>query len=106
MSAPQFRHGPFELADADLLAVVLAGSDAEHAANARTAADLRRLGAGAVLVGGPKGDHAVSLPGLGSATSLPLAEVLPLQVLSVVLAERRGLEPGAFRQIGKVTRTL
>lgn len=85
MSAPQFRHGPFER---------------------RTVADLRELGAHALLAGGPDGDAAVTLPALSSPRALPLAEILPLQALSVVLARRRGVEPGAFRQIGKVTRTL
>jgi glucosamine 6-phosphate synthetase-like amidotransferase/phosphosugar isomerase protein len=36
----------------------------------------------------------------------PIAEIVPFQLLSVLLAQRRGLEPGAFRQIGKVTTTL
>ena len=106
MSAPQFRHGPLELADPDLVAVVLAGSEPEQAANSRTASDLRQLGATAVLLGGTSGDTDLPLPGLASPRSLPLAEILPLQALSVVLAERRGVEPGAFRQISKVTQTL
>ncbi len=50
--------------------------------------------------GGPQ------LPAVRSDEVRPVAEILPFQVLSVVLAERRGLEPGAFRQIGKVTTTL
>jgi len=36
----------------------------------------------------------------------PLGEILPFQLLSVLLAPRLGYQPGAFRQIGKVTTTL
>ena len=34
---------------------------------------------------------------------LPLAQVVPLQLLSYHLAEQAGFEPGAFRAVSKVT---
>jgi len=46
------------------------------------------------------------MPALESVDLRPIAEIVPLQLLSVVMAERAGHEPGAFRKIGKITRTL
>jgi hypothetical protein len=39
---------------------------------------------------------------VGTGEARPLGEILPLQPLSI---EQLGFEPGAFRQIGKVTTT-
>jgi glucosamine--fructose-6-phosphate aminotransferase (isomerizing) len=36
-------------------------------------------------------------------TARPLVEILPLQMLSIVMAQRKGIEPGKFRHVGKVT---
>ena len=33
----------------------------------------------------------------------PLVEILPLQMLTLVMARRKGLQAGLFRYIGKVT---
>jgi glucosamine--fructose-6-phosphate aminotransferase (isomerizing) len=33
----------------------------------------------------------------------PLVEIMPLQMLTIVMAQRNGLEPGKFRHVGKVT---
>jgi len=106
MSAPQFRHGPLEMADERLCVIVLPGGPADAPLNERLAADLAAFGANAVTLGLPGADHAPELPRLSSEDARPLAEILPFQILSVVLAERLGYEPGAFRQIEKVTTTL
>jgi len=34
---------------------------------------------------------------------LPFVEILAVQALSVVMARRKGIEPGAFRYLAKVT---
>jgi len=36
----------------------------------------------------------------------PVMEILPMQMLSIALGELNGVEPGKFRNIGKVTTTL
>jgi glucosamine 6-phosphate synthetase-like amidotransferase/phosphosugar isomerase protein len=46
------------------------------------------------------------MPDVHADETRPIAEIVPFQLLSVLLAQRQGLEPGAFRQIGKVTTTL
>jgi len=107
MSAPQFRHGPLELADHNVAVIVLAGAGEDVALNRQIAADLRRVGANAVwLESSEPGRGTPAMPAVAGPAGLPIAEILPLQALSVALARRRALEPGAFRQIEKVTTTL
>jgi glucosamine--fructose-6-phosphate aminotransferase (isomerizing) len=106
MSASQFRHGPLEMADGRTCVIVLPGTPADAPLNRRLADDLSAFGANAIILGSPDQTTAPQLPSAHRDQARPLAEILPLQVLSVVLAERLGLEPGAFRQIAKVTTTL
>lgn len=105
MSAPQFRHGPLELAAAAVAVVLLGGGADDRPANRRTAEDVRAAGAD-VLVLEADERGAATLPRLRSARALPLGEILPLQALSAALAHRRGVEPGRFSRIHKVTSTL
>jgi glutamine---fructose-6-phosphate transaminase (isomerizing) len=106
MSAPQFRHGPLEMADKRICVVVLPGSSADAPLNERLAADLAAFGANAVTLTHPGKGSGPLLPDLSSDEARPLAEILPFQLLSIVLAERLGYEPGAFGKIGKITTTL
>lgn len=105
MSTPQFRHGPLELADETVGVVALAGSGSDVHANQRLVDDLRAAGA-TVVVAGQNESGAGKMPAVTSVQALPLAEILPLQALSVALARRRGIEPGMFTRIAKVTTTL
>jgi glutamine---fructose-6-phosphate transaminase (isomerizing) len=106
MSAPQFRHGPLELADSRTCVIVLPGAPGDVLLNERLAADLAAFGANAVTLVPPGEGTGPQLPDVGTGEARPLGEILPLQLLSIVLAERLGFEPGAFRQIEKVTTTL
>jgi glucosamine--fructose-6-phosphate aminotransferase (isomerizing) len=106
MSAPQFRHGPLEMADSRTCIIVLPGGPADAPLNQRLAADLAAFGANAVTITRPRDGGGPYLPDLSCEQASPLGEILPFQLLSVVLARRLGHEPGAFRQIGKVTTTL
>jgi glucosamine--fructose-6-phosphate aminotransferase (isomerizing) len=105
-SASQFRHGPLEMADSRTCVIVLPGTPADAPLNDRLASDLSSFGANAIMLATPGHPGGPELPAARSDETRPLGEILPFQALSVVLAERRGLEPGAFRQIGKVTTTL
>ena len=106
MSAPQFRHGPLELAGPGIAVLLLAGSPAQHSHNRALFDDLADAGANAVWLTTHASGERHQLPALGGSTGRSIAEILPLQVLSVVLADRAGLEPGAFQRIGKVTQQL
>ena len=103
MSVPQFRHGPLEMAGPDVTAVILAGSGDEHVLNERMRDDLVGFGAGAVWLA--SGSRSPSMPNL-TGVALPLGEVVPLQLLSVMFAERAGRVPGEFQRIAKVTSQL
>ena len=106
MSSSEFRHGPLELVDGGFAAVVLEGDPRTVELNARLAGDIAGHGGRVGWLGrsdGP-GEKLALAPAEGAA--LAIAETVPLQLLSVVLAERAGIEPGVFRYLQKVTRTL
>jgi glutamine---fructose-6-phosphate transaminase (isomerizing) len=106
MSAPQFRHGPLEMADARVCVVVLPGSSLDAPLNERLAADLAAFGANAVTLTRQGAGRGPVQPDLTTDEARPLGEILPFQLLSIVLAERGGYVPGAFGKIEKVTTTL
>ncbi len=114
MSAGEFRHGPLELCGPDLTAVLFAGPPETRPLNRRLLADLASYGAKAVWVddnaspwkgegaGAEKGTALLPMPqtrGLG----LPLAEMLPVQMLALHLCVQNGIVPGKMKFIGKVT---
>lgn len=106
MSVPQFRHGPLDMAGPDVSIVVLAGSGTDRARNRDMLDDLAAAGARTLWLDPEPGTTGVRIPQLPGPHARAVAEILPLQLLSVVLAERGGIEPGAFQRIGKVTQTL
>jgi glucosamine--fructose-6-phosphate aminotransferase (isomerizing) len=85
--------------------VSVPGTAADAVPNDRLAHDLSAVGANVVRLAAGYGPGP-RMPEVRADETRPIAEIVPFQVLSVLLAQRRGLEPGAFRQIGKVTTTL
>ena len=106
MSTPQFRHGPLEIVGPDVCVVHLAGEARDHGSNRKLRSDVQRAGGRSVWLGQDLAETDAPLPEIASGEALPIAEILPLQLLSVALAGKTGVEPGAFRHIQKVTRTL
>lgn len=108
MSVSQFRHGPLEMAGPGVTAIIVAGDDAsDRRRNERMRTDLLSSGARCVWLDVEPVIHpSLTTPDLRSGTTRPLGDIVPLQLLTIVLAERKGVEPGRFRQIGKVTRVL
>jgi glutamine---fructose-6-phosphate transaminase (isomerizing) len=103
MSSAQFRHGPLELADSGLTAIVIAGSAESADLNRRLAADLARYGARTLWLGSAPSSRlpTIRIPEVPDG-GLPIAEIIPLQLLNLPLARLAGIEPGAFRNLGKV----
>ncbi len=105
MQAGEFRHGPLELVSPDLTVLLFAGPAGTRDLNRRLHAELREAGARAVWVAAPgEPDSPDSLPvprseGIG----LPLAEIVPIQLLSIHIARANGVEPGKFFRVGKIT---
>ncbi|MCC7174805.1 MAG: SIS domain-containing protein [Bryobacterales bacterium] len=104
MSSAAFRHGPLEIAGPGVAVCVFAGEPPTVHLNRRLADDLLRCGSKAAWIGGDADSGALRIAAPDSAT-LPLLEILPVQMLALALASRTGHEPGVFRHIAKVTDT-
>lgn len=104
--AAQFRHGPLELADERLNVIILAGADERmRALNQALERDLVAYGARAFRLDHGAPSAALDIPET-DADARPLLEIVPLQLLSIALAEQAGLTPGVFRHLSKVTTVL
>jgi glucosamine--fructose-6-phosphate aminotransferase (isomerizing) len=104
MNVADFRHGPLELASSRLTLLMLEGAPQTSRINRELAREVIGFG-GNVLWLSTKPDP--DLPGLllpeVDEIARPLVEILPMQMLTLVMSQRHGIEPGKFRNIGKVT---
>jgi glucosamine--fructose-6-phosphate aminotransferase (isomerizing) len=100
--AGEFRHGPLELATPDLSALVFAGPPETRDLNARLLKELRGYQSAAFWVGSDAQDWEIEIPEV-PVIGMPLVEILPIQLLSIHLAQQIGVEPGHFFRSGKVT---
>src|SRR5258708_3725160 len=101
MSSAAFRHGPFEMLSARVFVLVFEGSGAA-ALNAALVKDIREAGGRAALVSDNAALDVFRLPVVPDAAR-PLLEILPVQMMSLVLAAQRGHQPGRFQLATKVT---
>jgi glucosamine--fructose-6-phosphate aminotransferase (isomerizing) len=105
MNAAEFRHGPLELAAPGFCAMIFAGSPTTSSLNRKLATDIVEHGGRAIWL------DSLADPELPTYTFpvvdsvLPVTEILPMQMLTLVMARRKGVEPGIFRYIGKITTT-
>jgi glutamine---fructose-6-phosphate transaminase (isomerizing) len=107
MIGGQFRHGPIEVVSPGVAIVIFAGPSRTRTLDLALAADLAVRDGRVVLVGADQdvlGVLSIETPDVDEWTA-PIAEIVPIQVLAARLAERRGIEPGKFRYIQKVTAT-
>jgi glucosamine--fructose-6-phosphate aminotransferase (isomerizing) len=103
MPAGQFRHGPLEMSGPDLSVILFAGPPETRHLNQRLAVDIANIGARVFWLG-PEIEGVPVLPmPLVEGIGQPLAEILPVQLLTVHLAQQSGLVPGTFKHMGKVT---
>lgn len=102
LSAPQFRHGPMELAKTSVQVLVYEGQGSTVPLNRRLVADVTGVGGRAYLIGDTDQPEAFHLPPAPPA-ALPILEILPMQLLSVGLAWHNQLEPGQFYIGSKIT---
>jgi len=113
MQAAEFRHGPIETTNPDLTVLLFAGPFTTHSINLRLLNDLVQYGAKTCWLSVSEdtalpaeyreaGAAAISAP-RAQGIGLPIAELLPVQLLSVSIALQRGVVPGEFKFIGKVT---
>ena len=104
MHAAVFRHGPLELASPNLSVLMFEGARQTARLNRDLALEVTRLG-GRVLWLAQEADAdlpAFRLPSVDEI-ALPLVEILPLQMLTILMSQRKGIEPGLFRHVPKIT---
>lgn len=105
MQAAEFRHGPMELASPNLTTLLFAGPRETQQLNIRLHKDLIDAGTHSIWITSPDAPqlepqlHMPYAVGIG----LPLAEIIPIQMLTIHLALENGTEPGKFFRSGKVT---
>ncbi len=106
MHAAEFRHGPLELAEAGFCALFFAGSPRTFSLNRRLAVDIREHGARVVWLDSREDPDmpTFTIPAVDDPAR-PIVEILPVQLLSLVMAKRKGIDAGIFRIVGKVTTT-
>lgn len=109
-SSAEFRHGPIASLGGGEPVLLLATADATLDANREVLARLREAGAVVTVLGGDaalraEADAAVALPEGLEPAAQTFAQVLAAQLLALRLAEARGLDPDAPRNLHKVTRT-
>jgi glucosamine--fructose-6-phosphate aminotransferase (isomerizing) len=102
--AADFRHGPLELVDRGFAALILAGSDQTSALNRELAREIISYGGKAIWVNSSPDSEipTIVLPPVGDLAR-PLVEILPMQMLTLAMANRKNIEAGKFRHVSKVT---
>jgi glucosamine--fructose-6-phosphate aminotransferase (isomerizing) len=102
MTCSAFRHGPFELSGPGTVVLVFRGDERTAALNASLAADIRKAGGRAFVIG-PDAELEVFRIAAVPAAVRPVLEILPVQLVSLALAALNGHQPGNFRLLTKVT---
>jgi len=104
MHAADFRHGPLEVVESGVTVFIFAGTGTAPAMHRDLARDIVAYGGKVIWVDSSADVEFPSLllPKTGEL-SLPLVEILPMQLLTLVMAARKGIPAGQFRHISKVT---
>lgn len=104
MHAADFRHGPLELASPDMTVLMFEGAPQTAHLNRDLALEVARLGGNVLWLAQEADDvlPTLRLPAVDDI-ALPLVEILPLQMLTILMAQRKGMEPGIFRHVPKIT---
>lgn len=104
LHAADFRHGPLEVVEPGFAAIIFAGSARTSALNRELARDILSYGGKVIWIDSVRDPQIpTSLLPHTSELTRPLVEILPMQMLTLVMAKRKGLEPGHFRHVSKVT---
>ncbi len=106
LSGGQFRHGPIEVTSSELGVFIFAGPGRTRDLSLRLAEELAEKGARVAVIGDAghavKGALTVGAPA-GDEWTVPVGEIVPIQLFAAQLAAHRGLEVGKFFYGGKVT---
>ena len=104
MQAADFRHGPLEIVSEGFAALIFAGAHQTSALNQELAREIVSYGGKAIwLDSTPDPDIPTFLFPATSELARPLAEILPMQMLTLAMAKRKNMEAGTFRHVSKIT---
>jgi glucosamine--fructose-6-phosphate aminotransferase (isomerizing) len=108
LTTAQFRHGPLEMASPEVAVFIYEGAGEQRNLNSQMFTDLENLKANPIWITSQKKalHPGISAPELNSDLLRPIGEIIVMQLLTLVLAFRKGDEPGKFRQISKITKIL
>ena len=102
--AADFRHGPLEIVSKGFAALIFAGSSHTSALNLELAREIISYGGKSILLDStPDPELPTILIPETSAFARPLVEILPMQMLTLAMAKRKGVEAGMFRHVSKIT---
>jgi glucosamine--fructose-6-phosphate aminotransferase (isomerizing) len=102
--AAEFRHGPLEVVAEGFAAIIFAGSIQTSGLNRALAQDILSHNGKVIWVdSSPDAEIPTHLLPATSELTHPLVEILPMQMLTLAMAQRKGVEAGKFRYINKVT---
>ena len=105
MVGGQFRHGPLEVLAPEITVAIFMGSGIERSLNETLAADIEARGAAVIRIGSAlEHDLGFNIPPLDDFV-MPIAEIVPVQLLAAELAAQRGFPVGEFRYGTKITTT-
>ena len=102
--AADFRHGPLEIVSDGFAALIFAGARQTSALNRELAREIISYGGKAIwLDSAPDPEIPTILFPETSELTRPLAEILPMQMLTLAMADRKNMEAGKFRHVSKIT---
>ncbi|MCE1252413.1 MAG: SIS domain-containing protein [Anaerolineae bacterium] len=104
LNAAEFRHGPLELGAPDLTILIMAGAQKTFELNRRLCEDLLAYQSRAFWMAPQAAENMphIAVPAWRSY-GLPVAEIIPMQLLTIALANQKNLEAGKFFHSGKIT---
>ncbi len=99
LSGASFKHGPIEILDSQHGAIVFASRGKTLSLNIKTACEIEKLGSSVVLISNTEDDHKnenlyqLTLPAVDEYF-FPLLDIIPIELLIIKIALKKGLEPG------------
>lgn len=104
MHAADFRHGPLEIVSKGFAALIFAGNVQTSALNRELAREILSYGGKIIWLDSASDPEipTILLPESSELTR-PLVEILPMQMLTLAMANRKQIEAGKFRHVSKIT---
>jgi len=102
MSSAALRYGPREMLSKETCVFVFTGEERTRALNMELKEDIRRMGGRGELIGNNAELPSLRIPPVPNST-LPILEILPVEMITLALAAQAGREAGRFTWGSKIT---